>query len=250
MKKLYPDEEIYFVLGLDNLDEFDTWREYEYMLENFKFLVMKRDGYDFDEVIIKHFVDSISIVKAKEFNLIKKIMDGEKVSVIDIGTGAGFPSIPLKIVFPNLEITMLDSLNKRINFLNIVIDELDLNNESASIKAIHGRAEDYATADKLREKFDLSVSRAVANLSTLSEYCIPYVKKDGLFISYKSESLKEELLSAKNAIYILGGNSEKMIEFNLPETDYYRALLIVKKKNVSPKKYPRKAGLPSKEPLK
>lgn len=201
---------------------------------------------DFDEVLIKHFVDSISLCKAKENDFVKKIINGENVSLIDIGTGAGFPSIPLKIVFPNLNITMLDSLNKRIKFLNIVIDELGLNN----IEAIHGRAEDFATPDKLREKFDICVSRAVANLTTLSEYCLPYVKKNGVFISYKSEVLKEELDPAKKPIYILGGDIENVFEFSLPSTDYYRALCVIRKKNVTPKKYPRKAGLPSKEPLK
>lgn len=200
---------------------------------------------EFDDVLIKHFVDSISICKAAGNSLVDKLLKGDEVSIIDIGTGAGFPSIPLKIVFPNTNITMLDSLNKRIKFLNIVIDELGLNN----IAAIHGRAEDFASPDKLREKFDICVSRAVANLTTLSEYCLPYVKKDGVFISYKSEVLENEIEPAKKPIYILGGEIEKKYEFYLPSTDFYRALCVIRKKNITPKKYPRKAGLPSKEPL-
>lgn len=200
---------------------------------------------EFDDVLIKHFVDSISICKAAGNSLVDKLLSGEEVSIIDIGTGAGFPSIPIKIVFPNAKITMLDSLNKRIKFLNIVIDELNLHD----IEALHGRAEDYASPDKLRERFDICVSRAVANLSTLSEYCLPYVKNSGLFISYKSESLKDEISIAKNAIFLLGGDIKNIIEFNLPSSDNYRALCIIEKKKSCPKKYPRKAGLPSKEPL-
>lgn len=200
---------------------------------------------EFEDVLIKHFVDSISIIKAGEIDLVNKLLSGDKISVIDIGTGAGFPSIPLKIVFPNANITMLDSLNKRIKFLNIVIDELGLQD----ITALHGRAEDYASPDKLREKFDICVSRAVANLSTLSEYCLPYVKQNGVFISYKSETIKEEMVNAKNAIYVLGGSIKNIFEFNLPSTDFYRALCVINKDKVTPKKFPRKAGLPSKEPL-
>lgn len=201
---------------------------------------------DFKDVVIKHFVDSLSICKCDNNSLVKSAcFDGKEISVIDIGTGAGFPAIPLKIAFPNLNITMLDSLNKRITFLNEVISTLSLK----GIEAIHGRAEDYASPSKLREKFDLCVSRAVANLSTLSEYCLPYVKQGGYFISYKSEVLKEEIDPAAKAIKILGGEVENICEFNLPKTDFYRCLCNIKKVNITPKKYPRKAGLPSKEPI-
>lgn len=194
---------------------------------------------DFDEVIKKHFVDSVSLVKA-----VPDIREKE-YTLIDIGTGAGFPGIPLKIIFPHLKILLLDSLNKRISFLNEVIGKLEL----SEIDAVHGRAEDYAKKKEFRESFDICVSRAVANLSTLSEYCIPFIKKDGYFVSYKSEKISEELDNAYKAIEILGGNYERQAEFYLPDSDIYRNLVVIKKVKPTPSKYPRKAGLPSKEPI-
>lgn len=191
----------------------------------------------FDEVCIKHFLDSISLCKAIDCT--------QEYTVIDIGTGAGFPGIPLKIVFPNLKITLLDSLGKRVKFLDEVIAHLGL----YDIQTIHGRAEDFAKPDVLREQFDICVSRAVANLSTLSEYCIPYVKEGGYFVSYKSEKLSEEVSAAKKAIEILGGKIVTQHEFLLPNSDIYRTLLKIQKIAPTPKKYPRKAGLPSKDPL-
>jgi len=216
---------------------------------------------EFEDVMLKHFADSIALIKGIENNIIYDICNNEaSLKLIDIGTGAGFPSLPLKIAFPNLQVTMIDSLNKRVKFLNEVISTLGL----TGIEALHGRAEDYATPDKLREKYDICVSRAVANLSTLSEYCLPYVKKNGIFVAYKSEELlgKGENVSretsdgvsekdaATKAIFVLGGHVEKIFEYTLPESDLYRCLCVIRKEKVTPSKYPRKAGLPSKEPLK
>ena len=166
--------------------------------------------------------------------------------MIDVGTGAGFPGLALKIAYPNLQVTLLDSLNKRISFLQNVIDELELD----GVTAIHGRAEDFAKSDKLREKFDICVSRAVANLTTLSEYCLPFVKVDGTFISYKSEKIEEEKTEADHAIGILGGKVQNQVSFTLPNSDIYRNLFVIEKVKNTPNKYPRKAGLPSKEPIK
>ena len=193
---------------------------------------------EYEEILKKHFEDSLSLVKVCDLT--------KEISLIDIGTGAGFPGIPLKIAFPNLKITLLDSLQKRIQFLNAVIEKLAL----TDIDAVHGRAEDFAKPGSLREQYDICVSRAVANLTTLSEYCIPFVKRGGVFVSYKSEKLIEEKQEAENAISILGGCVEKQIQFTLPDSDICRSLFVIKKIKESPKKYPRKAGLPAKEPLK
>ena len=192
---------------------------------------------EYDEVCTKHFLDSLSLCKALDCT--------RELTVIDVGTGAGFPGIPLKIAFPNLSITLLDSLGKRVNFLKEVIGALGLE----GIEAIHGRAEDYAKPNMLREQFDVCVSRAVANLSSLSEYCIPYVKVGGLFISYKSEKLAEEKAAAEHAVSLLGGEFLEQVEFFLPNSDIYRNLVVIKKGKCTPKKYPRKAGVQTKEPL-
>ncbi len=192
---------------------------------------------DFDEVLKKHFLDSIAIGRI--------LNQYDNISILDIGTGAGFPGIPIKIAFPNVEITLMDSLNKRVNFLNEVIERLSLK----KINAIHGRAEDFAKKNLMREKFDLCVSRAVANLSSLSEFCLPYVKVGGRFISYKSEKAKEELEASKNAISILGGGNVICDEFSLPDTDFNRTFVIIEKIKETPDKYPRKAGTPIKQPL-
>lgn len=192
---------------------------------------------NYDDVMKKHFIDSISLVKSYDVSQDK--------TVIDVGTGAGFPGLALKIAFPNLKITLLDSLNKRIQFLNEVIKKLNL----SDVETIHGRAEDFARPEKLREQFDLCVSRAVANLSVLSEYCLPFVKVEGQFISYKSEKILEEMDGAERAISLLGGRVKNQVEFRLPDSDIYRNLFVIEKIKNTPKKYPRKAGLPSKEPL-
>ena len=198
-----------------------------------------------EEVILKHFVDSISIVKVLP-DMIKYIdSDNISIKILDLGTGAGFPGIPLKIVFPAIDIVLLDSLNKRINFLNSVIDELKL----LGINAIHGRAEEMARNKEYREKFDLCVSRAVANLSTLSEYCLPFIKVNGKFISYKASEIEEEVDNAGNALKILGGNLTTVKKIILPESDIERSFVIIDKVKNTPKTYPRKAGTASRNPL-
>ena len=215
-------------------EQFDKF--YELLIEWNK--VMNLTGItEYEEVNEKHFVDSLSIVKAIDMNQVH--------SLVDIGTGAGFPGIPLKIAFPHIKVVLLDSLNKRINFLNTVIKELGLEN----IETIHGRAEDFAKQPEYREQFDLCVSRAVANLATLSEYCIPYVKKDGMFVPYKSGEIDEEVEQSKKAIHVLGGKLDKVIKFQLPGTEIGRSFVKINKVQNTAKKYPRKAGLPSKEPI-
>lgn len=190
---------------------------------------------DKDEIVLKHFIDSLTISKY--------IKDNSKV--IDIGTGAGFPGIPLKIYNDSINVTLLDSLNKRVNFLNEVIQTLDLK----QTVAIHGRAEDYAKEPRFREKFDVATSRAVSNLSTLLEYMLPFVKKDGICVCMKGANVDEEIKNAKNALNLLGGKIEKIDTFYLPNSDVKRNIVIVKKIKNTIKKYPRNAGTPAKKPL-
>ena len=223
----------------DQINCFEKY--YELLIEKNKVMNLTAIT-DKEDVIVKHFIDSIALIP---YLLDKGININNELKIIDIGTGAGFPGLPLKIMMPDVKFTLLDSLNKRVSFLNEVIDELKLKD----IEALHGRAEDYASDNKYREKYDICVSRAVANLSTLSEYCIPFVKKDGFFISYKAGESEEEINNSKNAIKILGGKINKVEEFVLPGTDASRVFVFIRKLELTDKKYPRKAGVPAKKPL-
>lgn len=215
-------------------EQFD--RYYELLVEWNR--VMNLTGItDYDEVNLKHFTDSITIVRINNMENVP--------TLIDIGTGAGFPGLPIKIAFPHIKVILLDSLNKRIKFLDKVIEELNLDN----VFTLHGRAEDYAKKVEYREQFDTCVSRAVANLSTLSEYCLPFVKEGGNFISYKSAESDEEISHSEKAINLLGGKINRVEKFVLPGSDMRRALVKIDKVKSTPKKYPRKAGMPGKEPL-
>ena len=188
------------------------------------------------EIILKHFIDSLTINKYIEKNK----------TIADVGTGAGFPGIPLKIYRPDLKIILVDSLNKRINFLNEVISKLDLKD----INTVHSRVEDFGKDKRYREKFDYVTARAVANLSTLSEYLIPISKVNGKCICMKGSEIEEELNNSKTAINVLGGKIGRIDNFELPDSDISRNIIIIDKLKNTPNKYPRKAGLPSKEPLK
>ena len=223
----------------DQINCFEKY--YELLIEKNKVMNLTAIT-DKEDVIVKHFIDSIALIP---YLLDKGININNKLKIIDIGTGAGFPGLPLKIMMPDVKFTLLDSLNKRVSFLNEVIDELKLKD----IEALHGRAEDYASDNKYREKYDICVSRAVANLSTLSEYCIPFVKEDGFFISYKAGESEEEINNSKNAIKILGGKINKVEEFVLPGTDASRVFVFIRKLELTDKKFPRKAGVPAKKPL-
>ena len=214
------------------LNAFETY--YDMLIDRNKLMNLTAIT-EFDEVMDKHFLDSTYL-----FRSIKLEAD---YKLIDIGTGAGFPGIPLKIVFPELKITLLDSLNKRVGFLNDVIEELNLND----IEAIHGRAEDIARNKAYRASYDIAVSRAVANLSTLSEYCLPFVKIGGKFVSYKSGDCADEVDNAKAAIHLLGGKINKIDEFSYSNNS--RSFIVIDKVMNTSNKYPRKAGLPSKKPL-
>lgn len=219
-------------LSEKQLEQFRLY--YEMLVEKNK--VMNLTGItEWNEVLEKHFLDSISLIRAVNLN--------QELTVMDMGTGAGFPGIPLKIAFPELKVTLADSLNKRVLFLQEVIDALELEN----IEAIHGRAEDLAKDKNYREQYDLAVSRAVANLSTLSEYCLPFVKIGGQFISYKSGECEEEVEASKSAVFLLGGKIKDIVKFDLGESG--RSFIVIDKVKGTPKTYPRKAGTPTKNPL-
>ncbi len=190
-----------------------------------------------EEFQLKHYADSLSILTTNYIN--------PESTMIDVGTGAGFPSLPIKIARPDIRLTMLDSLNKRIRFLDEVIAALSLKN----VETIHARAEEGGRSPKLRDHFDIAVSRAVADLRILAEYCLPYVKVGGVFISYKSDNIDEELRLSENAISRLGGKLEETISFTLADSDINRRFVIIRKVKPTPKTYPRKPGTAKKEPL-
>ena len=226
-------------LSGDQIDQFKTY--YEMLIEKNKVMNLTAIT-EKDEVILKHFIDSISVAAAyPDF----AGLCSKGSSLIDVGTGAGFPGIPLKIAFPTLKVTLLDSLNKRVSFLNEVIDELGLKD----VTAIHDRAEDAARKKELRDSFDIAVSRAVAALPVLSEYTLPFVKPKGVFISYKATGAEAELSDSARAIKLLGGGSSRVYSFTLPDSDISRSFVVISKKLPTPKAYPRKAGTAKKSPL-
>ena len=193
---------------------------------------------DDEEIYIKHFIDSVLLLNEDNIN--------ENKTIIDVGTGGGFPGLPLKIINNNYKLTLLDSLRKRIDFLSEVTKALELND----VKLIHGRAEDYGQNKEYRECYDICVSRAVAPLYVLSEYCIPFVRVGGYFAAFKSDNISQEISNSDNAIKKLGGKIKEIREIYLPGTDIIRKIVIIEKIDTTKIKYPRKAGKPSKDPLK
>ena len=220
-----------------NDEQIEQFRSYYELLTewNKKINLTAITGYE--DVVRKHFIDSILICSLLDLN--------KDIRIIDVGTGAGFPGIPIKILNPDCRIVLLDSLNKRVRFLETVVNELGLDN----VECIHGRAEDVSREKKYRASFDLSVSRAVANLSTLCEYCIPFLKKGGMFVSYKSDKADDEINGSENAVRTLGSEITSVKEIALPETDIVRKFVMITNIKQVSNIYPRKAGIPSKDPL-
>ena len=217
-------------------DQIDLFEKYYDLLISWNSKINLTSIVDKNEVIKKHFVDSVVLMT---------FFDISNKSLLDVGTGAGFPGLPLKIMCPDCFITLLDSLNKRVSFLEAVIDSLKL----SDINSVHARAEDAAHDPGFRGHFDFVVSRAVAGLNVLSEYCLPFVKNNGYFISYKSGNVDDEVTIADNALNSLGGRIERIERFSLPHSDYERSLIFIKKSMDTPERYPRKAGVPLKKPL-
>ena len=231
------DKKLLLDYGLENLKA-EQFEKYFDLLLDWNEKINLTAITEEQDVITKHFLDSLMCLESGVI--------GDSASIIDVGTGAGFPGIPLKIAKDGLNVTLLDSLAKRLNFLNEVIDNLNLKN----IRTVHARAEDGGRDNDLREKFDVAVSRAVANLSTLSELCLPFVKVGGYFVSMKGPGVDEEIANAKNAIKILGGEIERVVPYDIPTTDLQHNLVIIKKISPIPQKYPRNAPKPAKQPLK
>lgn len=219
-------------LSEDKIEQFFIYKD---ILKEWNEKINLTSIVDVNEILIKHFTDSLTIEKYVPQN----------ARVIDVGTGAGFPGIPLKIARPDIELVLLDSLNKRINFLNEVIKKCELTN----VRTVHGRAEDFARDANYREMFDISTARAVANLSTLLEYCTPFLKIGGTFICMKADA-EQEIIEASKAVKVLNMEKEKIEKFKLPELDADRTIVLYKKINNTPKQFPRKAGIPAKEPIK
>lgn len=224
-------------LVLDN-ETFEKFNTYKNLLQEWNEKINLTAITDDDGVYKKHFIDSLKIFKAKEIH--------EAKTIIDVGTGAGFPGLPIAIMNNNIEVTLLDSLNKRINFLDTVVAKVGLKN----VTTIHSRAEDGARRKDLREKFDIATSRAVANMCVLSEYTLPYVKVGGYLIALKGPAVEEEILESKNAVATLGGKIEEIIQVDIEGTDLKHNLVVVKKVKKTPPTYPRKAGSITKKPLK
>ncbi|MDW7668958.1 MAG: 16S rRNA (guanine(527)-N(7))-methyltransferase RsmG [Bacillota bacterium] len=218
----------------DSLDKFEKFKDL--LIEwNKKINITSIENEE--EIYLKHFIDSVII---KKYVIIK---EGSKT--IDVGTGGGFPGIPLKLIDNEMKITLLDSLNKRIKFLDETVKELDLKD----VECIHGRAEELGQDKKYREKYDYGFSRAVASLNVLLEYVLPFIKKDGLFIAFKGSNFNDEIQESKNALELLGGEIIDLKEYDLPESDISRSLIVIKKIKNTPNKYPRRPGTPNKKPL-
>ncbi|MGX4598055.1 16S rRNA (guanine(527)-N(7))-methyltransferase RsmG [Faecalimicrobium sp. JNUCC 81] len=226
-------------LGIDVNDKMlDNFKIYRDILADWNQHMNLTGIVEEKEVYIKHFLDSISAVKN---GYIKNGM-----SLIDVGTGAGFPGLPLRICLENLEVTLLDSLNKRINFLQEVSKSVGIDN----IEYIHGRAEDFGKSEEYREKYDIATARAVAGLPVLMEFCIPFIKVGGHFVCLKGPNANLELEESKSAMEVLGVEFIEKIDVKLPESDLNHNILVFKKVKNTPEKYPRKAGKPSKNPIK
>lgn len=234
IKKRFEEAEI----GITERQAEQFEQYYELLIETNKVMNLTAVT-EFEEVVGRHFLDSAIAAKYFDFTSIRNF--------IDVGCGAGFPGIPLKILYPQLSVTLLDSLGKRVAFLSEAVDNLGLSEGGGRVELIHGRAEDFGRNPDYRERYDLAMSRAVANLSTLSEYCTPFVKKGGIFLSYKSGDMEEELETAKSAIKVLGCKTRAVEKFTLDGAG--RSLIFIERMETLSKKYPRKAGIPGKQPL-
>lgn len=232
MKKLF--NEAGFYLTDKELNDFTEFKDL--ILEYNKVMDITNITEE-DEISYKHFIDSLESKLAK--------VDFNNKKMIDVGTGGGFPGIPLKIMHQDLELTLLDSLNKRIRFLDVVIEKLNL----SKTQAIHGRAEELARQKEFREQYDIVISRAVANLATLTEYCLAFIKPGGVFVSMKGPNYEEELAQARNAIDTMGGKLKEVIPYTLPDEQGERTLIVIEKTRPTPAKYPRGQGKPRNKPL-